>query len=71
VWSLIVVKPEVVSKTLLARAVAAEGDVPFFNISGSDFIEMFVGVGATSVRDLFDQTRAKAPCIIFIHYFYR
>jgi len=53
-------------KTLLARAVSGEAGVPFFNISGSDFIEMFVGVGAARVRDLFEQARAKAPCIIFI-----
>ncbi|MGA9031715.1 MAG: ATP-dependent zinc metalloprotease FtsH [Sulfuricaulis sp.] len=53
-------------KTLLARAVSGEAGVPFFNISGSEFIEMFVGVGAARVRDLFQQARAKAPCIIFI-----
>ena len=53
-------------KTLLARAVAGEAGVPFFSISGSEFIEMFVGVGAARVRDLFQQARAKAPCIIFI-----
>jgi cell division protease FtsH len=53
-------------KTLLARAVAGEAAVPFFNISGSEFIEMFVGVGAARVRELFDQARQKAPCIIFI-----
>ncbi len=53
-------------KTLLARAVAGEAGVPFFNISGSEFIEMFVGVGAARVRDLFQQARGKAPCIIFI-----
>jgi cell division protease FtsH len=53
-------------KTLLARAVAGEAGVPFFNISGSEFIEMFVGVGAARVRDLFEQARQKAPCIIFI-----
>ena len=53
-------------KTLLARAVSGEAGVPFFNISGSDFIEMFVGVGAARVRDFFEQARAKAPCIIFI-----
>jgi cell division protease FtsH len=53
-------------KTLLARAVSGEAGVPFFNISGSDFIEMFVGVGAARVRDLFEQARQKAPCIIFI-----
>ena len=53
-------------KTLLARAVAGEAGVPFFNISGSEFVEMFVGVGAARVRDLFAQAKAKAPCIIFI-----
>ncbi|HKI81062.1 MAG TPA: ATP-dependent metallopeptidase FtsH/Yme1/Tma family protein, partial [Pseudodesulfovibrio sp.] len=53
-------------KTLLARAVAGEAGVPFFNISGSEFIELFVGVGAARVRDLFQQARKKAPCIIFI-----
>ncbi len=58
--------PPGTGKTLLARAVSGEAGVPFFNISGSDFIEMFVGVGAARVRDLFEQARAKAPCIIFI-----
>ncbi len=53
-------------KTLLARAIAGEADVPFFNISGSDFVEMFVGVGASRVRDLFNQGKKNAPCIIFI-----
>lgn len=53
-------------KTLLARAVAGEADVPFFSISGSDFVEMFVGVGASRVRDLFEQGKKHAPCIIFI-----
>jgi cell division protease FtsH len=53
-------------KTLLARAVAGEAGVPFFSISGSDFVEMFVGVGASRVRDLFDQGKKRAPCIIFI-----
>ncbi len=53
-------------KTLLSRAVAGEAGVPFFSISGSEFVEMFVGVGAARVRDLFDQARQKAPCIIFI-----
>ncbi len=53
-------------KTLLAKAVAGEAGVPFFNISGSEFVEMFVGVGAARVRDLFNQAKAKAPCIIFI-----
>ncbi|MDA9832097.1 ATP-dependent zinc metalloprotease FtsH [Gammaproteobacteria bacterium] len=53
-------------KTLLARAVAGEADVPFFTISGSDFVEMFVGVGASRVRDMFEQAKKQAPCIIFI-----
>ena len=53
-------------KTLLARAVAGEADVPFFSISGSDFVEMFVGVGASRVRDLFKQAKESAPCIIFL-----
>ena len=50
----------------MAKAVAGEADVPFFSISGSDFVEMFVGVGASRVRDLFKQAREKAPCIVFI-----
>ncbi len=62
----LLVGPPGTGKTLLARAVSGEAGVPFFNISGSDFIEMFVGVGASRVRDLFQQARAKAPCIIFI-----
>ncbi len=53
-------------KTLLARAVAGEASVPFFNISGSEFVEMFVGVGASRVRDLFDQARRNSPCIVFV-----
>merc|ERR1711988_1159364 len=53
-------------KTLLAKAIAGEAKVPFFSISGSDFVEMFVGVGASRVRDLFDKAKSKAPCIIFI-----
>jgi cell division protease FtsH len=51
---------------LLARAIAGEANVPFFSISGSDFVEMFVGVGAQRVRDLFEQGKKNAPCIIFI-----
>ncbi len=58
--------PPGTGKTLLARAVAGEASVPFFNISGSEFVEMFVGVGASRVRDLFDQARRNAPCIIFM-----
>ena len=53
-------------KTLLARAVAGEANVPFFSISGSDFVEMFVGVGASRVRDMFEQAKKSAPCIIFV-----
>ncbi|MFN9956107.1 MAG: AAA family ATPase, partial [bacterium] len=53
-------------KTLLAKAIAGEAGVPFFSISGSDFVEMFVGVGASRVRDLFIQGKKNAPCIIFI-----
>lgn len=62
----LLVGPPGTGKTLLARAVAGEAQVPFFRISGSDFVEMFVGVGASRVRDLFRQAREKAPCIIFI-----
>ncbi len=58
--------PPGTGKTLLARAIAGEANVPFFSISGSDFVEMFVGVGASRVRDLFDQGKKSAPCIIFI-----
>ena len=54
------------SKTLLAKAIAGEADVPFFSISGSDFVEMFVGVGASRVRDLFKQAKESSPCIIFL-----
>ncbi len=53
-------------KTLLAKAIAGEAKVPFFSISGSDFVEMFVGVGAARVRDMFEQAKKHAPCIIFI-----
>lgn len=62
----LLVGPPGTGKTLLAKAVAGEAGVPFFSISGSDFVEMFVGVGASRVRDLFKQAREKAPCIIFI-----
>ena len=62
----LLVGPPGTGKTLLARAVAGEAGVPFFKISGSDFVEMFVGVGASRVRDLFKQAREKAPCIVFI-----
>jgi len=62
----LMVGPPGTGKTLLARAVAGEADVPFFSISGSDFVEMFVGVGASRVRDLFEEGRKNAPCILFI-----
>jgi cell division protease FtsH len=62
----LLVGPPGTGKTLLARAVAGEANVPFFSINGSEFVEMFVGVGAARVRDLFEQARQKAPCIIFI-----
>ena len=58
--------PPGTGKTLMARAVAGEANVPFFSISGSDFVEMFVGVGASRVRDLFEQGKKNAPCIVFI-----
>ncbi|MEW6638530.1 MAG: AAA family ATPase, partial [Actinomycetota bacterium] len=62
----LLVGPPGTGKTLLARAVAGEAGVPFFSISGSDFVEMFVGVGASRVRDLFEQAKQNAPCIIFM-----
>jgi len=62
----LMVGPPGTGKTLLARAVAGEAKVPFFTISGSDFVEMFVGVGASRVRDMFDQAKRQSPCIIFI-----
>ena len=62
----LLIGPPGTGKTLLAKAVAGEADVPFFSLSGSDFVEMFVGVGAARVRDLFQQAKAKAPCIVFI-----
>ena len=63
---ILLVGPPGTGKTLLARAVAGEAGVPFFSINGSEFVEMFVGVGAARVRDLFEQAREKAPAIIFI-----
>ena len=62
----LLVGPPGTGKTLLAKAVAGEANVPFFSLSGSDFVEMFVGVGASRVRDLFQQAKAKSPCIVFI-----
>jgi len=62
----LMVGPPGTGKTLLARAIAGEANVPFFSISGSDFVEMFVGVGASRVRDMFEQAKKRAPCIIFI-----
>ena len=63
---LLLIGPPGTGKTLLARAIAGEANVPFFNLSGSDFVEMFVGVGAARVRDMFEQGKKNAPCIIFI-----
>jgi len=63
---LLLIGPPGTGKTLLARAIAGEAEVPFLTISGSDFVEMFVGVGASRVRDLFSQAKKNAPCIIFI-----
>ena len=66
-WSgILLYGPPGTGKTLLARAIAGEANVPFFTISGSDFVEMFVGVGASRVRDMFEQGKKNAPCIIFI-----
>merc|ERR1712005_67109 len=62
----LLVGPPGTGKTLLARAIAGEANVPFFSISGSDFVEMFVGVGASRVRDMFEQAKSNAPCIVFI-----
>ena len=62
----LLVGPPGTGKTLLAKAVAGEANVPFFSLAGSDFVEMFVGVGASRVRDLFKQAKEKAPCIVFI-----
>ena len=58
--------PPGTGKTLLAKAIAGEANVPFYSISGSDFVEMFVGVGASRVRDLFEQAKKSKPCIVFI-----
>ncbi|MCE1914869.1 AAA family ATPase, partial [Enterobacter hormaechei] len=63
---ILMVGPPGTGKTLLAKAIAGEAKVPFFTISGSDFVEMFVGVGASRVRDMFEQAKKAAPCIIFI-----
>ena len=63
---ILLVGPPGTGKTMLAKAVAGESNVPFFSISGSEFVEMFVGMGASKVRDLFSQAKEKAPCIVFI-----
>ena len=63
---LLLVGPPGTGKTLLAKSIAGEAKVPFFSISGSDFVEMFVGVGAARVRDMFENAKKNAPCIIFI-----
>ena len=63
---LLLVGPPGTGKTLISRAVAGEAGVPFFSISGSEFVEMFVGVGASRVRDLFDQAKRNSPCIVFV-----
>ncbi|WP_272732792.1 AAA family ATPase, partial [Escherichia coli] len=62
----LMVGPPSTGKTLLEKAIAGEAKVPFFTISGSEFVEMFVGVGASRVRDMFEQAKKAAPCIIFI-----
>ena len=62
----LLVGPPGTGKTLLAKAVAGEAEVPFFSISGSEFVEMFVGVGASRVRDLFNQAKKHSPCIVFV-----
>ena len=62
----LLVGPPGTGKTLLAKAVAGEAQVPFFSLSGSEFVEMFVGVGASRVRDLFEEAKKNAPCIVFI-----
>ena len=64
--NVLLIGPTGSGKTLLAKAVAGEANCPFFSISGSDFVEVFVGVGASRVRDLFVQAKKKAPCIVFI-----